>query len=102
MKKRLVVASSIGYNMCSENCLPTIEQANRFAPALGIAAAVVLLLGMYFCLEILPEWMKVFWAWIDKRALIRSARSFGIEYIPGESLEDLRRRVIAKRDEVIK
>lgn len=80
----------------------TAEEARNFGPILAIGLAVTLFALAYFWIEIIPDWKKAFWLWLDKRALIRSAKSFGIEYIPGENIDELRRRVIAKRDEVIR
>lgn len=80
----------------------TSEKARDWVLLLVIGASAALLTVVYFWIEVFPEWKDAFLAWLDKRALIRSAKSFGIEYIPGENIDELRRRVIAKRDEVIK
>lgn len=49
-----------------------------------------------------PGWGLLLYYWLEKRALIRMAKTYGIEYVPGEDLTRLCARVVAKRDEVIK
>ena len=48
-----------------------------------------------------PMWGALLWLWIEKRALIRVAKSYGIEYVPGEDLGKLSARVVKKRDELL-
>ena len=36
--------------------------------------------------------------WRHARALVKLARTYGIEYVPGENLDALRARVVARRD----
>jgi hypothetical protein len=47
-----------------------------------------------------PAWGTLLYLWIQKRALIRVAKSYGIEYVPGEDLDKLCARVVKKRNEV--
>jgi hypothetical protein len=49
-----------------------------------------------------PGWGLLLYYWLKKRALIRMAKTYGIEYVPGEDLTRLCAWVVAKRDEVIK
>jgi hypothetical protein len=46
-----------------------------------------------------PVWGAALFLWLQKRALIRTAKTYGIEYVPGEDLDRLKDRVVAKRDE---
>jgi hypothetical protein len=39
--------------------------------------------------------------WIEKRRLIKLARAYAIEYVPGEDLTALRGRVIERRDALL-
>jgi hypothetical protein len=36
--------------------------------------------------------------WRERRALVRLARTYGIEYVPGEDLGALRAKVLQRRD----
>jgi hypothetical protein len=48
-----------------------------------------------------PMWGSLAYLWIQKRALIRIAKTYGIEYVPGEDLGKLSARVVKKRDELL-
>lgn len=39
--------------------------------------------------------------WLRLRSTIRVARSYDIEYVPGEDFDKLRDRIIAKRDKLL-
>ena len=52
-------------------------------------------------LILIPIWGPLLYLWIQKRALIRVAKTYGIEYVPGEDLDKLSARVVKKRDEAL-
>lgn len=63
-----------------------------FLEALGVLLILIIVGAIVFnAVELTRPWR-------EKRALIRLAHTWGIEYVPGESLEALRRKVLAKRD----
>jgi len=60
----------------------------------------ILTIGPVFVFLFVVWWNGAFTPWRERRVLIRLARSYGIEHVPGEDLEALRGKVLQRRDEV--
>lgn len=66
------------------------------ADAMVSVGVVILMLGTGTLLGIGPRpWMS---AYLERRRLARKAKTYGIDYIPGENLDGLRARLIQERD----